>query len=98
MRRKTLRETEAMLRRYPVLQNMQSRRLRRWREAIDDTLEEYEKSGEQEKTELLARHYFDGLPDAEALKSLHIGRRTYFTYKRDILCTAAFYAAKKGLL
>lgn len=98
MRKKTLCDVERMLRRYPLLQNRRSRSLRRWREAIDDTLTEYTQTGEAEKAGILTRHYFDGSPDGEMLEALHISRRTYYSYKHDVLCTAAFYAAKRGLL
>lgn len=87
-----------MLRRYPMLRDKRSRRLRRWREAIDDTLAEYEQTGEVEKAGILMRHYFDSSPEGKTLDALHISRRTYYSYKHDVLCTAAFYAAKRGLL
>ena len=98
MTKKTLCDVERMLRRYPALRNRRSRRLRLWREAIDDTLAEYEQTGEEGKAGLLMRHYFEGFPEGETLKALHISRRTYYSYKHDALCTAAFYAAKRGLL
>ncbi len=98
MRKETLCETEIMLRRYPALQDKQSRMLRRWREAIDDTLAEYRENGEPEKLELLSLHYFNGCSDPETMQSLHIGRRTYYAYKYEVLCTAAFYAAKRRAL
>lgn len=98
MTKKTFSNVERMLRRYPMLQNKRSRRLRQWREAIDDTLAEYAQTGEAEKADLLTRHYFDGFPEGETLKALHISRRTYYSYKHDVVCTAAFYAARRGLL
>ena len=98
MTKRTFCEVEHMLRRYPMLQDKRSRRLQRWREAIDDTLAEYEQTGEVEKADLLKRHYFDGFLAGETVKAMHISRRTYYSYKHDILCTTAFYAAKRGLL
>ena len=98
MEKKTLHEVDHMLRRYPMLQNKQSRRLRLWREAIEDTLAEYEAAGETEKTAILTQHFFDGASNEEMLQSLPLGRRTYYDYKCDILCTAAFYAAKRRAL
>lgn len=87
-----------MLRRYPALQNMRSRTLRRWREAIDDTLAEYRETDEPIKLNLLTQHYFEGFSDCETLESLHISRKTYYAYKHEIVCTAAFYAAKRRAL
>lgn len=98
MTKRTLCNVEYMLCRYPTLQNKRSRKLRRWREAIDETLAEYEQTGDAEKAGILTRHYFDGLPEKDTFEALHISRRTYYSYKHDILCTAAFYAAKRGLL
>lgn len=98
MQKRILHEVDCMLRRYPALQDKQSRRLRRWREAIEDTLAEYEASGETEKAGILTQHYFDGAPADTVLQNLSIGRRTYYDYKHEILCTAAFYAAKRRAL
>lgn len=98
MQKKILHEVDRMLRRYHALQNKQSRRLQRWREAIEDTLAEYETAGETEKTGILTQHYFDGAPTDAVLQNLLIGRRTYYDYKHEILCTAAFYAAKHRAL
>lgn len=98
MEKKTLHEVERMLRRYPMLQDKHSRSLRRWREAVEDTLTEYETAGEAEKAAILTQHYFDGASNEEMLQRLPISRRTYFAYKCDILCTAAFYAAKRRAL
>ena len=98
MQKKTLHEVDHMLRRYPALQGKQSRRLRRWREAIEDTLAEYEASGETEKNGILKQHYFDGAPTDTILQNLSISRRTYYDYRHEILYTAAFYAAKRRAL
>lgn len=98
MQKKTLHEVDRMLRRYPMLLDKQSRKLQRWREAIEDTLAEYEASGEAEKAGILTQHYFNGASNEDILQSLPIGRRTYYAYKYEILCTAAFYAAKRRAL
>lgn len=98
MEKGTLRKVGRMLRKYPMLQGKHSCTLQLWRKAIEDTLTEYETAGETEKTAILTRHYFDGASNEEMLQSLPISCKTYYAYKSDILCTAAFYAAKRGAL
>ncbi len=87
-----------MLRQYPVLRQKRGRTARLWREAIEETLSEYRANGEPAKAELLLLRYVEGSAERAMPELLHISRKTYYQYKRDVLCTAAFYAARRGLL
>lgn len=98
MTRDVLLTVENHLRQYRQLQRRQDREARLWCDAVRETLEEYETGGEPMKARLLVLRYFDGLTEESVADMIYASRKTYFAWKRDVLCTVAFHAAQKGLL
>lgn len=89
---------ERKLRAYRSLQRAKSKNARAWCEAIQQTLQEYEHTGEPGKARLCLLRYFEGRTEEQVRELLFVGRGTYYKWKNDVICTVAFNAARRGLL
>lgn len=67
----------------------------KWMECIEETIKKY--SGTT-KGQLLQKNYFDELGVNQICKELNIRRRTFFTWKNEIVTYMAFKAVEKGLI
>ena len=67
----------------------------KWIECIEQTIKKYNGT---DKGKLLQKNYFDELGVKQICKELDIGRRTFFTWKNEIVTYMAFQAAQKGLI
>lgn len=69
-----------------------------WGKVIEATLEEYRKNGEPGKADLLALRYIHGCPQEKVQEILHIGRGTYWKWKREVFATLGLKAAWRHLI
>lgn len=97
MRREVLALVARKLRAYRHLQSAPDTGARLWCEAIRQTLQEYEHTGEPQKARLLKLRYFEGKTEDEVRGMIFVSRNTYYGWKNDVLGTVAFYAAMRGL-
>lgn len=97
MRKKVLREVEARLRQYRDLKKRADPQAAAWCAAIEQTMTEYDDTGEPARVRLLVLRYFEEEKEETVMETICVARNTYYTWKREALMTIAFHAAQSGL-
>ena len=67
----------------------------KWVKVVERVIEKYKGTG---KGKLLQKKYFDELGEVHICREIHIERATYFSWRTEIILSAAIYAAQEGLL